>query len=249
MTTSQAVIITGGGTGIGRAATRTFADRGARVLVVGRSPEPLAEAAEGHRNIVPLVADITSPDAAKIVVDRALLEFGAVDVLVNNAAVGVFGALPDLDPDAVRTQLETNVVAPILLTQSAVAALGESGGTVINVSSASALGLRASPQNAVYVATKAALDSLTRSWAVELAARAIRVVGIAPGVVDTGVGRRAGMSVAEYDGFLQHIAGRVPVGRVGRPEEIAEWIHRLAQPDATYLNGTVLTVDGGLSVT
>ncbi|MEE3921339.1 SDR family oxidoreductase [Micromonospora sp. BRA006-A] len=101
----------------------------------------------------------------------------------------------------------------------------------------------------MYAATKAALDSLTRSWAVELASRAIRVVGIAPGVVNTGVGVRAGMSAAEYEGFLQHIAVRVPVGRVGRPEEVADWIHRLAQPDAAYLNGTVLTVDGALSVT
>ncbi|MDW3848641.1 SDR family oxidoreductase [Micromonospora sp. BRA006-A] len=249
MTTSQAVIITGGGSGIGRAAARTFADRGARVLVVGRSPEPLAETATGYPNITTLVADITGPDAGKIVVDRALLEFGAVDVLINNAAVGVFGALSDLDPEAVRVQFETNVLAPVLLTQCALTALTESGGTIVNVGSAMALGLRAAPQNAVYAATKAALDSLTRSWAVELASRAIRVVGIAPGVVNTGVGVRAGMSAAEYEGFLQHIAVRVPVGRVGRPEEVADWIHRLAQPDAAYLNGTVLTVDGALSVT
>ncbi|MFG2062556.1 SDR family NAD(P)-dependent oxidoreductase [Micromonospora sp. NPDC048871] len=249
MTTSQAVIITGGGTGIGRATARRFAASGAGVLIVGRSADTLAETASGHHNIRTLTADVTAPDAPRIIVDRALLEFGAVDVLVNNAAVGAFAALADLDADSVTAQLDTNLLAPILLTQCALQALGESGGTVVNVGTAAALGLRSFPQNSVYGATKAALDFLTRSWAVELAPQGIRVVGVAPGVIATGVGVRAGMPQEAYDGFLEHMSTRIPAGRVGTPDDIAWWIHRLTQPEAAYVNGTVLAVDGALSIT
>ncbi|MFI6517015.1 SDR family NAD(P)-dependent oxidoreductase [Spirillospora sp. NPDC050679] len=246
---SPAVIITGGGSGIGRAAAHAFADRGARVLVVGRTEATLAETAEGRPGIRVLAADITKPDAPDTIVETALSEFGRVDVLVNNAAAGGFGSLADIDRAMVETQFETNLLAPLFLTQRALGALEETGGTVVNISTAGALGLRSWPGNGVYGAAKAALDFLTRTWAVELAPRGVRVVGIAPGVIDTGVGVRAGMSPEAYRGFLEQMGARVPLGRVGAPEEIAWWIVLLAQPEAGYASGTVVAVDGALSVT
>ncbi|MEU4584496.1 SDR family oxidoreductase [Kitasatospora aureofaciens] len=244
----KCVIVTGGGTGIGAASARAFAEDGARVLVVGRTEARLKETAAGHERIRTLVADVDDQDAPRLIVERALEEFGRIDVLVNNAAVTGFVALDGLERDTVRAQLGTNLLAPVFLTQAALGALEETRGVVVNVSSAGSLGRRAWPQNSVYGMAKVALDFLTRTWAVELAPRGIRCVGVAPGVVDTGLGVRAGMPEEAYRDFLEQMAGRIPSGRVGRPEEIAWWIVQLARSEAAYANGTVLAVDGALSV-
>ncbi|MEW2353521.1 SDR family oxidoreductase [Spirillospora sp. NPDC029432] len=248
-TVPPVVIVTGGGTGIGRSTARAFADEGARVLIVGRSRSTLDECAKGYDDIHPVVADITDPNSPARIVRAALDGFGRIDVLVNNAAVGRFGGLADIDRETVEAMFGTNLFAPILLAQQALDALEATRGVVVNVGTAGALGLRSWPDNALYGASKAALDFLTRSWAVELAPRGIRVVGVAPGIVNTGVGVRAGMSPEAYDGFLEHMRARIPSGRIARPEEIAWWITRLAGPEAEYVNGTVLALDGALSVT
>ncbi len=245
----KAVVVTGGGTGIGAATARAFAGEGAHVLIVGRSEATLKETAEGHDRIRILVADIHDHDAPDAIVEKALAEFGRIDVLVNNAAVTGFAALDGLDRESVRAQLGTNLLAPVFLTQRALDALEATRGVVVNVSSAGSLGRRAWPENSVYGMAKVALDFLTRTWAVELAPRGIRSVGIAPGVVDTGVGVRAGMPPEAYEAFLAETAKRIPAGRVGRPEYIAWWIVQLTRPEAAYANGTVLAVDGALSVT
>ncbi|WP_326654737.1 SDR family NAD(P)-dependent oxidoreductase [Streptomyces sp. NBC_01750] len=247
--TGKGVVVTGGGTGIGRATARAFADDGAQVLVVGRSEGPLKETAEGYDGIRVLAADIHDHDAPQTIVSTVLDAFGRLDVLVNNAAVTGFASLDGLDRASVRAQLGTNLIAPLFLTQQALDALEATGGTVVNVSSAGSLGRRAWPENSVYGMAKVALDFLTRTWAVELAPRGIRSVGIAPGVVDTGVGVRAGMPAEAYEAFLAQMAERIPAGRVGRPEDIAWWIVQLTRPEAAYANGTVLAVDGALSVT
>ncbi|MGQ0840958.1 SDR family NAD(P)-dependent oxidoreductase [Actinokineospora sp.] len=248
-TTPRGVVITGGGTGIGRAAARAFAERGDRVLVVGRSPEPLAETADGHDAMHSLAIDITDPGAPAGVIETALRVLGRVDVLVNNAATAGFDPLPKLTRADVQSQVDTNLLAPLYLTQAAVDALAATGGTVVNVGSAGCIGLRAMPESAVYAATKVGLDALTRSWAVELASLGIRVLGIAPGLVDTGVAVRAGMPQEAYDAFLADMVGRIPSGRVGGPEDIAWWIVAVTEPGASYANGAVIAVDGGLSVT
>ncbi|GAA2259186.1 SDR family oxidoreductase [Streptomyces amakusaensis] len=245
----KVVVVTGGGTGIGRATARAFHEDGARVLIVGRSEAPLKESAEGRGGIRWLTADVHSPQAPERIVSAALREFGRIDVLVNNAAVAGFASLEHLDRATVEAQMGTNLIAPLFLTQRALDALEATRGTVVNVGSAGALGHRAWPESSVYGMAKTALDFLTRTWAVELAPRGIRCVGIAPGVVDTGVGVRAGMSPAAYDTFLAQMAERIPAGRVGRPEDIAWWIVQLTRPEAGYANGAVLAVDGALSVT
>jgi C-7 ketoreductase len=248
--TRKSVIVTGGGTGIGAATARAFADDGAHVLIVGRSESTLKETADGYQDRIRVLSqDIHEPDAPDVVVETALKEFGRIDVLVNNAAVTGFASLDGLERESVRAQLGTNLMAPVFLTQRALDALQESKGVVVNVSSAGSLGRRAWPENSVYGMAKVALDFLTRTWAVELAPRGIRSVGIAPGVVDTGVGVRAGMPAEAYQAFLAQMAERIPSGRVGRPEDIAWWIVQLTRPEAGYANGTVLAVDGALSVT
>ena len=249
MTSSRAVIVTGGGSGIGRATARAFAEQGDRVLVVGRTRSALTGTATGYDAIYPLVVDITDPGAPQAIAEAAHQQLGGVDILVNNAATGYFGALGQLDRALVEAQVATNLVAPILVTQALVEALGASSGIVVNVSSAGALGLRSWPGNAVYGATKVGLDLLTRSWAVELGPRGIRVVGVAPGVINSGVGVRTGMSQQDYEQFLDRMRAQVPVGRLGEPAEVAWWILQLASPAASYAHGAVFALDGALSVT
>jgi C-7 ketoreductase len=249
MTGSRAVIVTGGGSGIGRATARAFAEHGDRVLVVGRTRSALIGTATGYDAIYPLVVDITDSGAPQAIAESARQQLGGVDILVNNAATGSFGALGQLNRALVEAQVATNLVAPILVTQAMVEALEATSGVIVNVSSAGALGLRSWPGNAVYGATKVGLDLLTRSWAVELGPRGIRVVGVAPGVINSGVGVRTGMSPQDYAHFLDRMRAEVPLGRVGEPAEVAWWILQLASPAASYAHGAVFALDGALSVT
>ena len=241
-------MITGGGTGIGQATARAFADDGAGVLIVGRTAETLEETAEGHPGIHPLVMDISAAEAPETIVGTALDLFGRIDVLVNNAAFIRAGKIGALDRAETEAQVAINLLAPIYLTQQALGALTESKGTVINVSSSIAIGQRGWERGGVYGAAKAGLDFLTRTWAVELGPLGIRVVGIAPGSIETGVHLRMNQTQEQHEKFVEWLMPRIPLGRVAEAEEIARWIMHLAHPDADYLTGAVLVVDGGLSV-
>jgi C-7 ketoreductase len=245
----RSVIITGGGTGLGRATARRFAAQGDRVLIVGRTAAKLEEAAEGYDDIRTLAADITKPGEGERIVQAALDHYGQLDVLVNNAGVGVFAPMGQIEFEQAHTQFDTNVLGPIFLTQAALDPLEAAGGTIVNISSAGSLGIRAWPENSVYWATKAALNVLTRCWASGLASRGIRVLSLAPGVADTGIGERIGWTEEQYQGFLSGVAAQVPAGRVGTPEEMAWWITTLVHPEATYATGSILPIDGGLSLT
>ncbi|MFD9647371.1 SDR family NAD(P)-dependent oxidoreductase [Streptomyces sp. NPDC059082] len=247
--TTRAVIITGGGSGIGRAAALRFAERGDRVLVVGRTGATLDETAAGHENIRTLVADVTGPDAGRRVVEAALGAFGRLDVLVNNAATGTFAPLAKLDRTAVERQFTTDLVAPAFLAQAALDALEETGGTIVNVSTAASLTTQGFPDNAVYMAAKAGLNQFTRAGGVHRAPRGHRGVRVPPGHTHTGNGRPLAMTPAQYQGFLDQIAQRIPAGRVATPEEVAWWITTLAEPGGSYLTGAIVPVDGGLTLT
>ena len=248
MSDTRGVVITGGGTGIGRATATAFAETGAGVLIVGRTEKTLAAAAGDHPAIHPLTMDISAAEAPERIVATALELFGRIDVLVNNAAFIRPGKLGRLDRKETEAQVAINLLAPIHLTQEALEPLTESRGVVINVSSSVAVGDRGWPDAGVYGAAKSGLDYLTRTWAVELAARGIRVVGVAPGLVETGVHLRMGQTDEQHERFVDWLMPRIPLRRVAVAEEISRWIVRLAHPDAAFVTGVVLPVDGGLSV-
>ncbi|MFC9706168.1 SDR family NAD(P)-dependent oxidoreductase [Streptomyces sp. NPDC056943] len=247
ITPTRVVVVTGAGTGIGRATARAFAGQGATVVAVGRRKEPLREAAEGHPGIHPFVADVTAEGAAEEIVEAAVTAHSRLDVLVNNAGISTGGPLGTLDRSVITPLLETNLVAPVLLTQAAVPALKESRGVVVNVSTA--IGQRGWPANSVYPATKSALETLTRCWALELAPAGVRVVAVAPGAIETPIADHMGLSPERLAALRAWQLAHTPLGRIGRPEEVAAAITLLAAPDAGFLTGTVLPVDGGALVT
>ncbi|WP_257980719.1 SDR family NAD(P)-dependent oxidoreductase [Streptomyces sp. CB02959] len=249
-TPHRVVVITGAGTGIGRAAARAFAAEGAQVVAVGRRPGPLAETAAPAAGIdgaiAPYPADITEDGAPEAVVRHAVETYGRLDVLVNNAAVVGSGALGTHTKESMAPQLATNLVAPVLLTQEAVPHLERARGVVVNISTS--VGQRGWPGNSVYAATKTGLELLTRSWAVELAPRGVRVVGVAPGAIDTPIADHQGWSPEHRAALRAWQIEHTPMGRIGRPEEVAWAITRLAAPDAAFVTGVILPVDGGAVV-
>ena len=241
------VVVTGAGTGVGRATARVFAAEGAHVAAIGRRNGPLEETAAGHGRITPLAADITAEGEPERIIQAVLETHGRLDVLVNNAAIVRNGSLEEVTPEAVTGQFATNLVAPpLLLAQSALPLLEASGGVIINVSTS--VGQRAWPGNSVYAATKTALEVLTRSWAVELAPRGIRVVAVAPGAIVTLIGEHQGLTPERRAAVREWQLANTPLGRIGRPEEVAWAITQLAAPAASFVTGVVLPVDGGAVV-
>lgn len=243
----EVVIVTGAGSGIGRATAAAFASGGAHVLGVGRRSDALAETATRHPAIVPFPIDVTQDDAPDAIVHAAINRWGRIDVLVNNA--GAFAAMPLEQATAVGITrlLAVNVVAPSLLARAALPHLKAARGAIVNVSST--FGHRPAAGAGHYAASKAALEQLTRSWALELASDGVRVNAVAPGPTESEALAAAGLPAAAIDEIKAAEAARIPLGRRGEPAEVAAWILRLAGTDTAWLTGQVLTVDGGLELT
>ncbi len=238
-------VVTGGGSGIGAAVARRFAERGVAVALVGRTREKLDAVASairvagGAAHVV--AADLADPDAPAAVVDAALAEFGRLDVIANNAGTASLTPLEQVTVEQFDRELAVNVRAALFLVQAALPALRRSGSaSVVNVSSAAAWLYR--PGQAVYGGSKAALEYVTRSLAAELASDRIRVNCVVPGPVDTPILHQVADDV---EAAKAHLARMTPLGRMGTPEEVAWWVVQLTEPEASWVTGAVLHVDGG----
>ncbi|MFE9380723.1 SDR family NAD(P)-dependent oxidoreductase [Streptomyces sp. NPDC006855] len=240
------LVVTGGGSGIGAAVVARAAGLGADVLVVGRQTDRLADVtakarAEGVGTTVPYAVDITAPDAAARITERAREVLGGVDALINNAGHAVFDRLEDAAEADLRRMVDTNLVAPALLTRALLPMLRSSRGCVVNVSSVG--GVLAMPSRSFYGASKAALNSLTKSLAVELAPE-VRVNAVLPGPVDTGLWDLAAGEGA--DALREGIVASTPLGRFGLASEVAAWVCHLVDPEtSSWVTGSLVSVDGG----
>ncbi|MEU0037737.1 MULTISPECIES: SDR family oxidoreductase [unclassified Streptomyces] len=244
--TDRVAIVTGAGSGIGRATAIALAESGAHVLGVGRRKDALEETALAHSRIAVLPLDIREENAADTVVATAVERWGRIDVLVNNAGATAVMPLAQSDRSVITSLFDLNVTAPSMLAHAALPHLRDSSGSIVNVSST--YGHRPLAGGAHYAATKSALEQLTRSWALELASDGVRVNAIAPGPTTTDVLVAAGLSQDTIDELRAHERDRIPTGRLGDAEDVADWILRVADPMSTHLTGQVLTIDGGLEL-
>lgn len=236
-------LVTGGGSGIGRASAVALAERGAAVLVAGRRADALERTAKAHESIRTVAGDVSVASDAERIVRAAVASSGRLDVLVNNAGAVVPTPLGETDPEVARELWATNVLGPTLLAQFALAHLERARGAIVNVSST--FGHKPAPTISQYGASKAALEQLTRSWALELADRGIRVNAVAPGPTESEALERAGLTPDAIAAVKDQERQAIPLGRRGQPDDVARWIAILADPATAWTTGQVIGVDGG----
>ena len=241
----KVAIVTGASKGIGAAIAEDLARQGALVIVNYSSSPQKAEEVVGRikangGSAKAVRADVSKPAEARQLIEATLAEFGRADILVNNAAVYEFRPLPEVDEAHFDRMFDLNVKGLVFATQAAVKAFGENGGTVINISSMASLA--ATPNGSVYSASKAAVDSLTRTLAAELGPKKILVNSVLPGPVETN----GALSLSNWDELSAHLVQQTPLGRVGKPADIAKVVSFLASDDAGWITGQVIPVAGGL---
>ena len=240
----KVAVVTGGSRGIGAAIARRLAKEGASVVVnyarSGEAADRLVDeiCQEGGRAVA-VKADLSRPEEATLLVDRAVEAFGRIDVLVNNAGTAEFASIDQADAAHIERQFALNVTGLLHVTREAVARIPAEGGSVINISSV--VGRSPMANAVVYSATKAAVDAITIGFARELGPRKVRVNGVAPGPVETDMWEATGKA------YEAHLIPRIPLGRIGRPEEIADAVAFLASDEARLITGQTLGVDGGIN--
>ncbi len=243
----RVALITGASSGIGRATALRFATAGADLFLNGRDAVALERTAEAVRQaggrVATGVQDLTDAAASGSLVAAAAAEYGRLDALVNAAGIIGTGSIESTGDEQWSRMMAINVDAVFRLTRAAVSSLKKTRGCVVNVSSVT--GTRAFPGVLAYCVSKAAVDQMTRCAALELAPFGVRVNAVNPGVVISQLHRRGGMDEEAYAAFLEHSKQSHPLGRVGKPEDIASAILFLASSESDWITGETLSVDGG----
>lgn len=243
----KVALITGGGTGIGAACARVFAEEGAALVLTGRRKEVLEAVTEGIKEkggrALAVAGSVTDEAHARSAVAQAVRAFGRLDILVNNAGVGAFGKLLHETEDATwEEMLAINLTGAYRMIKAAVPEMIKAGGgSIVNVSSiASLVGI---PLTAAYSASKGGLDALTRCVAMDYAPQKIRCNSICPGLVETPMAA----SLLNDPQRLKEVMASYPLGRPGTPEEVARLILYLASDESAWMTGTVIPFDGGMT--
>jgi len=242
--TGKIAVVTGGNSGIGYETAKYFKEAGAKVIITGRSADRVSTAAAvlGVRGIV---ADVTDLPAIDALVKQVKNEFGNIDVLFVNA--GIFSPAPvgQITEDMFDTQMGINFKGAVFTTEKFLPIIND-GGSIINLSSINAY--TGMPNTAIYGASKAALNSYTRTAATELAPRKIRVNSVNPGPTYTPIFGKTGMAEEQLNEFAGAMQNRIPLKRFGQPEDIAKLATFLASDDASFITGGEYNIDGGMNI-
>jgi 3-oxoacyl-[acyl-carrier protein] reductase len=239
-------VVTGASKGIGAAIAEHMAAEGAAVVVNYASSKAGADAVvkritQKDGRAIAVQADVSKPEDIQRLFAETKKAFGKLDILVNNAGIYEFAPLEAVTPEHFHKQFNLNVLGLLLTTQEAVKHFGSAGGSIVNISSVVAT--LAPPTGSVYSATKAAVNTITKSLAKELGPRAIRVNAINPGMVETEGTHGAGITDSD---FRKETEKQTPLGRIGQPEDIAPAAVFLASAESAWITGETLYISGGL---
>jgi len=239
--TGKVAVVTGGNSGIGYATAQRFVNEGAQVIITGRSEEKVEQASK-ELGVQGFVADVSDLSALNRLVEQVQVAVNKVDVLFVNA--GVFFPTPvgQISEELFDTQMNINFKGAVFTVEKFLPILNE-GASIINLSSVNAY--TGMPNTAVYAASKAAMNSFTRTAATELAPRKIWVNVVNPGPVATPIFSKTGLSEEQLNSFAQSIQEKVLLNRFGKPEELASLITFLSSEKASFINGSTIPVDGG----
>lgn len=240
----KTVAITGGNSGIGLATAKLFHAEGAKVAISGRDQKTLDEAVKAiGGDTLAVKADVSKLDEIDKFFTQVAEKFGKIDALFANAGIAKFAPVADSNEKLFDETFDTNVKGLYFTLQKSLPHLKDNAGIVLN---SSVVNSKGTAQGSVYAATKAAVRSLARTFASELVDRGIRVNVVSPGPISTPIFGRTGLPQAAVDEFIAGIKSAVPMKRLGTPEEVGNAVLFLASPEASYITGVDLNVDGGM---
>lgn len=242
----QVALVTGGGSGLGRAMAERFAQEGAKVIITGRHEDTLSAVADANKNISYVVGDLTKDEDVKNVAKYIQDNFGKLNSLVNNAGWCPVQPIQDITIEDYDRAFNLDVRGLVNMTINVLPLLIANHGNIINISSEGAQ--RPSINLSMYAGAKAAVEKFTDVWAAELAKDHVRVNAIAPGPFKTDIWNKTDMSAEEEAAHEKRIVDGVPAKRMGDPREVGALAAFLASEEADYITGSVVTIDGGLSI-
>lgn len=241
---NKVALVTGAGTGIGRAIARRLADEGAYVMIVGRTETTLAETASHSDKMTFLAVDLEAEAGIQAVVRTVGERYGRLDILVNNAGWAPVTPFATMKIDEYDKVFAINVRAVVLLTQACLPILKKTKGNILNVTTTMTTNPIATMAN--YAASKSAVYTMTRAWAKELACDGVRVNSLGVGPIETPIYGKTELSAEAAKAHKDMVAKSVPLGRMGQPEEVAAVAAFLTSDEASFVTGADYKVDGGV---
>lgn len=235
------VLVTGGGTGIGKATAAAFVEDGATAVIVGRRASVLEATVKQMGDSAHfVVGDVSKAGGPKAIVDEVIARHGRLDVLVNNAGTMTMGPVIEISDEEIERVFRTNVFAILALAREALPHLAKTKGSIVNISSTVSTSVM--PGVSVYGASKAAVDYITKVMAAESGPIGVRVNAVAPGATSTDM-----LAAASPDGQMQEMmVSQTPLGRIGEPQDVAKIVRLLASDEASWVTGQIVQVSGGL---